>query len=81
MTTSTADDSAFCPDLAELHCVDVNPDALIRLARSKDNNVGLQWLQNISISFLPNQLVSLESGVLERLQSVGIEIIELEQDI
>ncbi len=61
--------------------MDVNPDALIRLARSKDNNVGLQWLQNISISFLPNQLVSLESGVLERLQSVGIEIIELEQDI
>ena len=75
------DDRALCPQLAELHCVDVNPDALIRLARSRRIDVDPRWLQKISISFLPNRLLSLEPGVLESLQSSGIEVVELGQDI
>lgn len=79
--TTPGDDRAVCPELAELHCVDVNPAALIRLVRSRHNDVDRRWLQKISVSFSPNRLLSLEPGVLESLQSSGIEVIELGQDI
>jgi hypothetical protein len=77
-STGSGKDVYVCPKLTELHCMDVNPHALIRVA-CRRGRMSLESLQRMRIAFL-NKHPVLESETFENLLRAGIEVVEGEQD-
>ncbi|KAF8956240.1 hypothetical protein BDZ97DRAFT_201055 [Flammula alnicola] len=65
---------SLCPQLRELHCQDMDPDAVINVLSSRAAMRSLPPLQKASIDFVRKSSPSLDSPTHTRLINAGIEI-------
>lgn len=64
-----------CPQLAQLHCVDVNVDALIRVVQMRAQDALLGSLRKVTIAFPANKRPAPDYEVLQNLTSAGVEVV------